>query len=90
MGWTQSNPKQQKVSPKNGETQVRPAGLEPATYSLEGCCSIQLSYGRVAQNYEGLGLETKNRRCYISARDVTQPIGLSMNGTLTPVALHRR
>ena len=25
---------------------VRPAGIEPATYSLEGCCSIQLSYGR--------------------------------------------
>jgi hypothetical protein len=22
-----------------------PAGLEPATNSLEGCCSIQLSYG---------------------------------------------
>ena len=26
---------------------VRPAGLEPATPSLEGTCSIQLSYGRV-------------------------------------------
>ena len=25
---------------------VRPAGLEPATHSLEGCCSIHLSYGR--------------------------------------------
>jgi hypothetical protein len=25
---------------------ARPAGFEPATYSLEGCCSIQLSYGR--------------------------------------------
>src|SRR5262249_10182181 len=24
-----------------------PAGLEPATNSLEGCCSIQLSYGAV-------------------------------------------
>ncbi len=24
----------------------RPAGIEPATHSLEGCCSIQLSYGR--------------------------------------------
>lgn len=22
---------------------VRPAGFEPATHSLEGCCSIQLS-----------------------------------------------
>src|SRR5213082_3527413 len=24
---------------------VSPAGLEPATHSLEGCCSVQLSYG---------------------------------------------
>ncbi len=24
---------------------VHPDGLEPSTYSLEGCCSIQLSYG---------------------------------------------
>ena len=24
---------------------VIPLGLEPKTYSLEGCCSIQLSYG---------------------------------------------
>ena len=23
-----------------------PEGLEPPTYSLEGCCSIQLSYGQ--------------------------------------------
>jgi hypothetical protein len=27
--------------------QVRPGGLEPPTNSLEGCCSIHLSYGRV-------------------------------------------
>ncbi len=25
---------------------VRPSGIEPLTYSLEGCCSIRLSYGR--------------------------------------------
>ena len=25
---------------------ARLAGLEPATYGLEGCCSIQLSYRR--------------------------------------------
>ena len=27
---------------------VIPAGLEPATRSLEGCCSIQLSYETIA------------------------------------------
>ncbi len=26
---------------------ARPTGLEPVTHSLEGCCSIHLSYGRV-------------------------------------------
>ena len=25
--------------------QVIPSGFEPETHSLEGCCSIQLSYG---------------------------------------------
>jgi hypothetical protein len=24
-----------------------PEGIEPPTHSLEGCCSIQLSYGQV-------------------------------------------
>ena len=27
---------------------VIPAGFEPTTHSLEGCCSIQLSYGTIA------------------------------------------
>ena len=28
-----------------GFCQVIPSGFEPETHSLEGCCSIQLSYG---------------------------------------------
>jgi hypothetical protein len=26
---------------------VCPEGIEPPTHSLEGCCSIQLSYGQI-------------------------------------------
>ena len=29
---------------------VIPAGFEPTTHSLEGCCSIQLSYGTILLN----------------------------------------
>ena len=32
---------------------VRPAGLEPATCSLEGCCSIHLRYGRAVHSLAG-------------------------------------
>jgi hypothetical protein len=28
---------------------ARPPGLEPGTYNLEGCCSIQLSYERISK-----------------------------------------
>ena len=33
-----------KKAPDFSEASVIPAGLEPATHSLEGYCSIQLSY----------------------------------------------
>ena len=37
---------------------ARPAGLEPATPSLEGSCSIQLSYGRLEPWYPGVATAT--------------------------------
>src|SRR3974377_2136591 len=36
-----------------------PAGLEPATNSLEGCCSIQLSYGAAVGNQKS---EVRNQK----------------------------
>ena len=31
---------------------VIPLGFEPKTHSLEGCCSIQLSYGTIASRVQ--------------------------------------
>ena len=33
----------------------RPGRIERPTHSLEGCCSIQLSYGRIVTDREILG-----------------------------------
>jgi hypothetical protein len=45
---------------KNEETQLLegmacPEGIEPPTHSLEGCCSIQLSYGQRSRERSGRG-----------------------------------
>ena len=37
------------ASRRTGGRVARPAGLEPAAPSLEGSCSIQLSYGRLTR-----------------------------------------
>ena len=34
---------------------VRPAGLEPATYGLEGRCTIRLCYERIGREYATAG-----------------------------------
>jgi hypothetical protein len=40
------------ANPRQSETSVvaRQEGIEPPTHSLEGCCSIQLSYWRFIDN----------------------------------------
>ncbi len=35
-------------------TKIRPGGFEPPTLGSEVRCSIQLSYGRISENVEGL------------------------------------
>ena len=39
---------------------ARPAGLEPAAHSLEGCCSIRLSYGRLYQETKTGGTQARS------------------------------
>ena len=39
-------PSPRRMAGKRPAHLARPAGLEPAAHSLEGCCSIHLSYGR--------------------------------------------
>lgn len=47
---------------------ARPAGFEPATYSLEGCCSIQLSYGREERQNSNSAGEPANHRVIVQER----------------------
>ena len=41
---------------------ARPAGLEPATYGLEGRCTIQLCYGRRVRSIPPLNTGAKWER----------------------------
>lgn len=45
------------------KSMASPAGFEPATSSLEGCCSIQLSYGPVAMRRAGSPAGSAQRQC---------------------------
>jgi hypothetical protein len=53
---------------------MRPGGFEPPTHSLEGCCSIQLSYGRRAcRSNRGAGIRTRDLLLPKQARYRTAP-----------------
>jgi hypothetical protein len=40
---------------------ARPAGFEPATYGLEGRCTIRLCYGRRVRSIPSSSLEAKSK-----------------------------
>jgi hypothetical protein len=44
---------------------VIPTGFEPVTHSLEGCCSIQLSYGTIVMRKF---IKKKSKTIYLSSR----------------------
>src|SRR5882724_6825971 len=46
--------------PRSKKGGMRPGGFEPPTNSLEGCCSIHLSYGRGIRRNRGGGIRTRD------------------------------
>jgi hypothetical protein len=64
--------------PQATERLARPAGLEPATYCLEGSCSVRLSYGRPTMRWPA-------RR---GADEPLAPGNASPPRQLTPVPAH--
>jgi hypothetical protein len=53
-GWLNEAPLSGTPAANSENCLARPAGFEPATPSLEGSCSIRLSYGRPLPSYLGL------------------------------------
>src|SRR5690606_35970968 len=75
---------------------ARPAGLEPATLALEGRCSIQLSYGRIAVFFikmvgvERFELPTHCSQSSCATRLRYTPTGLtSLNSSSWPILIPR-
>ena len=65
---------------------VRPGGLEPPTDSLEGCCSIQLSYWRFTLAVSLLPLRSlaSDRGGRIRTGDLLLPKQARYRATLRP------
>ena len=59
---------------------MRPEGVEPPTYWFVASCSIQLSYGRTLQKYNGFRITNLvgwgKRECLSMRRQVVRPEGL--------------
>jgi hypothetical protein len=59
---------------------ARPVGFEPTTSSLEGSCSIQLSYGRVAILLAALIGALKALRVHIAFNAADRCFGVTYGG----------
>ena len=54
---------------------VRPTGLEPVTYCLEGSCSIRLSYGRLLERVKTLRTRMDGLTGFIDGRVSMNNVG---------------
>ena len=63
---------------------VRQEGIEPPTHSLEGCCSIQLSYWRIGTGCTLLLATTRGRGGRIRTGDLLLPKQARYRATLRP------
>ena len=64
-----------------------PSGFEPETHSLEGCCSIQLSYGTIillkaVQRYKK-SLQLQNF-FYVAEKSLLIPTSYPLNSMIAP------
>ena len=48
---------------------VIPSGFEPETHSLEGCCSIQLSYGTILIGVAKIVIFPETANLYLGLKD---------------------
>ena len=62
---------------------MRPGGFEPPTNSLEGCCSIHLSYGRaIALQQPPEVLHRASKQCHKTMPNLMLPCAAVQGGEL--------